>query len=56
VVGHRGRQFAAGELDFDTSESIKHAAIAAVVSGENKYTDALGLPELRIASFVRDRR
>jgi aspartate aminotransferase len=39
--------FAAGELDVDTTETIKHAAKAAVDAGRNVYTPALGLNSLR---------
>lgn len=40
---------AAGELDFDTSESIKQAAHRAIEAGPHLYTDGLGLVELREA-------
>jgi aspartate aminotransferase len=39
--------FAAGELDVDTTETIKQAAKAAVDAGRNVYTPALGLGSLR---------
>ena len=39
--------FAAGELDQDTSPSIKAAARQAIDAGRTQYTDALGIPELR---------
>lgn len=39
--------FAAGELDRDTSPSIKAAARSAVDSGRTQYTDTLGIRELR---------
>lgn len=39
--------FAAGELDVDTTETIKVAAKAAVDAGRNVYTPALGLNSLR---------
>jgi aspartate aminotransferase len=39
--------FAAGELDQDTSPSIKEAARQAIDSGRTQYTDTLGLNELR---------
>ena len=39
--------FAAGELDQDTSPSIKAAARQAVDSGRTQYTDTLGIRELR---------
>lgn len=41
--------FAAGELDQDTSESIKVAVRQAVDSGRTQYTDTLGMEELREA-------
>ena len=40
---------AAGEPDFDTPDTIKEAAIAAIRRGETKYTDVEGIPELRAA-------
>lgn len=39
--------FAAGELDQDTSASIKAAARKAIDSGHTQYTDTLGISELR---------
>jgi aspartate aminotransferase len=39
--------FAAGELDQDTSPSIKAAARKAIDSGRTQYTDTLGIKELR---------
>jgi aspartate aminotransferase len=39
--------FAAGELDQDTSPSIKAAVHKAVDSGRTQYTDTLGIRELR---------
>jgi aspartate aminotransferase len=39
--------FAAGELDGDTSDLIKNAAKAAIDGGRNKYTPTLGMKELR---------
>lgn len=39
--------FAAGELDQDTSSSIKEAVRQAVDSGRTQYTDTLGIRELR---------
>jgi aspartate aminotransferase len=39
--------FAAGELDIDTTEVIKTAAKAAVDAGRNVYTPTLGLTSLR---------
>jgi aspartate aminotransferase len=39
--------FAAGELDQDTSPGIKAAAHKAIVSGRTQYTDTLGIGELR---------
>jgi len=49
--------FAAGEPDFDTPDSIKNAAIKAIQSGMTKYTPTVGTPELRKAiaeKFKRD--
>ena len=39
--------FAAGELDRDTSPSIKEAARRAIAAGRTQYTETLGLGELR---------
>ena len=39
----------AGEPDFDTPDSIKAAAIAAIERGETKYTAVDGTPELKAA-------
>src|SRR5438445_13067733 len=39
--------FAAGELDQDTSPAIKDAVHKAVDSGRTQYTDTLGIRELR---------
>ena len=47
----------AGEPDFDTPENIKDAAIAAIKSGDTKYTAVDGTPELKSAikdKFKRD--
>ncbi len=49
--------FGAGEPDFDTPRRIKDAAIRALESGETKYTEVGGIPELRAAvcqKFKRD--
>jgi aspartate aminotransferase len=40
---------AAGEPDFDTPQFVKDAAIAAIQSGETKYTDVAGTMALRKA-------
>ncbi len=41
--------FGAGEPDFDTPERIKEAAIRALRRGQTKYTEAVGILELREA-------
>ena len=41
--------FAGGEPDFDTPDSIKQAAIQAMNEGKTKYTPSIGTPELRAA-------
>jgi aspartate aminotransferase len=49
--------FGAGEPDFDTPSRIKEAAIRAIQSGQTKYTEVGGIPELRAAvchKFKRD--
>ncbi|UXY15797.1 aminotransferase class I/II-fold pyridoxal phosphate-dependent enzyme [Chitiniphilus purpureus] len=45
--------FAAGELDDNISDVVKHAAIQAVIAGNNKYTETIGIPELRQAIAIR---
>ncbi|MBU1364445.1 MAG: pyridoxal phosphate-dependent aminotransferase [Gammaproteobacteria bacterium] len=46
-----------GEPDFPTPEPIANAAVNAIKRGKTKYTEALGLPELReaISAFYRQR-
>jgi aspartate/methionine/tyrosine aminotransferase len=46
-----------GEPDFPTPEPIANAAVDAIKQGKTKYSEALGLPELRaaIAAFYRSR-
>lgn len=46
----------AGEPDFDTPDTIKEAAIAAIRRGETKYTAVEGIPELRGAIAGKFRR
>src|SRR5437870_11021520 len=41
--------FGAGEPDFDTPRRIKDAAVRAIESGQTKYTEVGGVPELRAA-------
>jgi len=41
--------FGAGEPDFDTPARIKQAAMRAMESGQTKYTEVGGVPELRAA-------
>ncbi|MGH7961904.1 MAG: aminotransferase class I/II-fold pyridoxal phosphate-dependent enzyme, partial [Candidatus Binatia bacterium] len=41
--------FASGEPDFDTPDSVKAAAHAAIRSGFTKYTAASGIDELKLA-------
>jgi len=47
--GHDVVNFAGGEPDFDTPESIKAAGIKAIQSGFTKYTPSVGTIELRKA-------
>ena len=47
--------FAAGELDQDTSPGIKDAVRKAVDSRRTQYTDTLGIAELR-ARVAADRK
>ncbi|HEY8947422.1 MAG TPA: pyridoxal phosphate-dependent aminotransferase [Rhizomicrobium sp.] len=46
----------AGEPDFDTPDTIKDAAIAAIKRGETKYTAVEGIPELRKAIAAKFKR
>jgi aspartate aminotransferase len=46
----------AGEPDFDTPDSIKEAAIAAIRRGETKYTNVDGTPELKAAIVAKFKR
>jgi aspartate aminotransferase len=46
----------AGEPDFDTPDSIKEAAIAAIRAGQTKYTAVDGTPELKSAVATKFRR
>lgn len=48
--------FAAGEPDFDTPDSVKKAAADALAAGKTKYAPVAGLPELRaeIARKLKD--
>src|SRR5471032_1476044 len=46
----------AGEPDFDTPDNIKEAAIAAIRSGQTKYTAVEGIPELRAAIVKKFKR
>lgn len=48
--------FAAGEPDFDTPESIKAAAIEAIQSGQTKYTPSSGTLALREAISQKFRK
>src|SRR5678815_3887383 len=41
--------FGAGEPDFDTPARIKQAAMRALETGQTKYTEVGGVPELRAA-------
>ena len=41
--------FGAGEPDFDTPEHIRQAAIEAQNTGNTRYTDVSGIPQLRQA-------
>ncbi|MGO4854209.1 aspartate transaminase [Phaeovulum sp. W22_SRMD_FR3] len=45
-----------GEPDFDTPESVKAAAVAAIAAGDTKYTPVNGTPALRRAIIARMQR
>lgn len=46
----------AGEPDFDTPQNIKDAAVAAIASGQTKYTAVDGIPELKAAICAKFKR
>ncbi|HET9490542.1 MAG TPA: pyridoxal phosphate-dependent aminotransferase [Methylomirabilota bacterium] len=48
--------FGAGEPDFDTPPRIKEAAIEAMRSGQTKYTEVGGIPELKAAVCAKFKR
>ncbi len=55
--GRKVIALSAGEPDFDTPDTIKAAAIAAIHAGKTKYTDPDGTPELKAAicaKFARE--
>ena len=57
AAGHDVIGLGAGEPDFDTPDSIKEAAIAAIRAGDTKYTAVDGTPALKEAiraKFKRD--
>ena len=45
-----------GEPDFDTPQHIRDAAIAAIQSGQTRYTAVDGTPELKLAICDKFRR
>ncbi|HSI40554.1 MAG TPA: pyridoxal phosphate-dependent aminotransferase [Xanthobacteraceae bacterium] len=47
---------AAGEPDFETPDNIKEAAIAAIRSGQTRYTAVDGIPELKAAIVAKFKR
>jgi len=49
AAGHDVIGLGAGEPDFDTPDTIKQAAIAAIQDGKTKYTNVDGIPELKEA-------
>jgi aspartate aminotransferase len=54
--GHDVISFGAGEPDFPTPDFIRDAAIAAIRAGRTKYTQVMGIPELRQAVAEKLRR
>ncbi|MFP7571943.1 pyridoxal phosphate-dependent aminotransferase [Marivita sp. S2033] len=57
AAGHDVIGLGAGEPDFDTPDTIKAAAIAAIEAGKTKYTPVDGIPEVKKAicdKFLRD--
>lgn len=49
AAGHNVISLSIGEPDWDTYENVKEAGIAAIRSGQTKYTPPSGIPELRKA-------
>jgi len=56
AAGHDVVNLGVGELDFDTPEFIKKAAIKAIEEGFTKYTPAAGTPQLKNAIVEKFRR
>jgi len=56
AAGHDIIGLGAGEPDFDTPEHIKAAAIAAIQSGQTKYTAVDGIPALKEAIQAKFKR
>ena len=57
AAGHDVIGLGAGEPDFDTADNVKKAAIAAIHSGDTKYTAVDGTPQLKEAicrKFLRE--
>ena len=57
AAGRKVIGLGAGEPDFDTPDNIKEAAIAAIRSGDTKYTNVDGTPALKkaiVAKFKRE--
>src|SRR5690606_23794281 len=56
AAGHRVVHFEVGEPDFPTAEPIVEAGRAALSAGATRYTESLGVPELRerIADWYRE--
>lgn len=48
--------FAGGEPDFDTPDTIKEAAIQAITAGQTKYTPSVGTPSYAKKSFVSSKK
>jgi aspartate aminotransferase len=56
-AGHQIVDFGAGEPDFPTPQHVKDAAKAAIDANFSRYTNAMGIPELReavAAQYTRD--
>jgi aspartate/methionine/tyrosine aminotransferase len=47
--GHPIIHLEKGELDLDTAEPVKHAAVDALAANQTRYSHSSGLPELRAA-------
>src|ERR1041384_968677 len=55
-AGHQIVDFGAGEPDFQTPQHVKDAAKAAIDANFSRYTNAMGIPEIRVAICAQYKR